>query len=257
MAGRGALNKRRRPQAHIRVGPPVDGVALLSIGFVIDTLPDPLARDVVYLGLGDPDPTPPIRWLRSEDGGRTWHRLRLPVSSGPDLGTDTSLTNFPGLPLWIDPHLPGAIVLRAVHVARVPPDQRWVSHDRGATWKQPLCPGDLHGTCPTYTLDNVFGAGKVYGFFADGVPAFVGAGPAGPRVALSDQLPCRGADVLDVGGGAHAGDPVYVLCQAPLVQRTILSATLPYNSDTSRVGTLYRSTDAGASWRKLDPTTGW
>ena len=139
----------------------------------------------------------------------------------------------------------------------VPPDRRWASLDRGTTWRQTVCPGDLRGECPAYVLDNVFGAGKAYGFYADGVHAFAGAGPAGPRLALSDRLPCRGADVLDVGGGSQAGDPAYLLCQASKRQRTKLSAMLPANSDTSRVGTLYRSTDAGASWRKLDPTVGW
>ena len=148
-------------------------------------------------------------------------------------------------------------MLTVVNVPGVPPDRRWASLDHGATWKQTVCLGDLRGTCPTYTLDNVFGAGKAYGFYADGVHAFVGAGPSGPRLALSDRLPCHGAGLLDAGGGAHAGDPVYVLCQAPLVQRTRLFALLSNNSDTSRVGTLYRSTDAGASWRKLDPTAGW
>ena len=238
---------------------PVDATVLSSVGSVDETLPDPVARDTVYLGVGDPDPTPPIRWLRSDDGGRTWHRLRLPASPGPDPGLEANVrfTDYPGLPLSVDSHLPGAIVLRGVNVAGIPADRRWVSLDHGATWRQTVCPGDLRGACPAYTLDNVFGAGRAYGIYADGVHAFMGAGPAGPRLALSDRLPCRGADLLDAGGGARAGDPVYLLCQAPLVQRTRLSALLPNNSDTRRVGTLYRSTDAGASWRKLDPTTGW
>jgi len=238
---------------------PVDATDLNSVGSVDETLPDPVARDTVYLGVGDPDPTPPIRWVRSDDGGRTWHRLRLPASPGPDPGPEANVrfTDYPGLPLSVDPHLPGAIVLRGVNVAGIPADRRWVSRDRGTTWKQTVCPGDLGGTCPTYSLDNVFGAGRAYGFYADGVHAFTGAGLAGPRLALSDRLPCRGADLLDAGGGGRAGDPAYLLCQASKGQRTILSATLPATSDTSRVGTLYRSTDGGASWRKLDPTAGW
>ena len=235
----------------------VDGRAMISLGFVAATLPDPLARDVVYLGLGYDDPTLPILWVRSADGGRTWHRLQLPVSNGPDPGPNVNYADYPALPLSIDPHLPGAIVLRAVHVAGVPTDRRWTSLDHGPTWKQTVCPGDLRGTCPTYTLDNVFGAGKAYGIYADGVHAFAGAGPTAPRLALSDRLPCRGADLLDAGGGSHMGDPAYLLCQASKGQRTKLSAMLPVHSDTSRVGTLYRSADAGASWRKLDPTVGW
>ena len=165
--------------------------------------------------------------------------------------------DYPALPLSVDPHLPGAIVLRAQHVTGVPADRRWLSLDHGTTWKQIACPGALRGTCPAYTLDNVFGPGKAYGIYADGLHAFAGAGPAGLRLALSDRLPCRGADVLDAGGGARAGDPAYLLCQASKEQRTKLSAMLPVRSDTSRVGTLYRSADAGASWRKLNPTIGW
>ena len=238
---------------------PVDGIELNAVGYVDQTLPDPVARNTVYLGLGYTDPTPPTRWVRSDDGGRTWHRLRLPASPGPDPGpaANVRFADYPGLPLSVDPHLPGAIVLRGVNVAGIPADRRWVSRDRGTTWKQTVCPGDLRGTCPAYTLDKVFGAGKAYGYYADGVHAFAGAGPAGPRLALSSRLPCRGADLLDAGGGAHIGDPAYLLCQASKGQRTKLSATLPTTSDTSRVGTLYRSTDAGASWRKLDPTAGW
>jgi len=54
---------------------------------------------------------------------------------------------------------------------------------------------------------------------------------------------------------SRARDPAYLLCQTPLALAA--ARALPYNSDISRVGTLYRSADAGASWRKLNPTTGW
>ena len=235
----------------------VDGKTMISLGFVAATLPDPLARDVVYLGLGYDDPTLPILWVRSADGGRTWHRLQLPVSNGPDPGPTVNYADYPALPLSIDTHLPGAIVLRGTHVAGIPADRRWSSLDHGATWKRTVCPGDLRGACPAYSLDNVFGANRAYGLYADGLHAFAGAGPAGSRLVLSDRLPCHGADVLDAGSGSRTGDPAYLLCQASKGQRTRLSALLPVRSDTSRVGTLYRSTDSGASWRKLDPTAGW
>ena len=73
-------------------------------------------------------------------------------------------------------------MLTVVNVPGVPPDRRWASLDHGATWKQTVCLGDLRGTCPTYTLDNVFGAGKAYGFYADGVHPFAGAGPGVPTL---------------------------------------------------------------------------
>ena len=217
-------------------------------------LADPTARDTVYLGLGIPMPPRAVYLARSDDGGRSWGLLHLPLPVNDNVVSGDE-QNAQGFQLATDPHLPGAVVLTVVNVPGVPPDRRWVSLDHGATWKRTVCPGDLRGTCPAYTLDNVFGAGKAYGFYADGVHPFAGAGPAGPRLALSDRLPCRGADLLDAGGGARAGDPAYLLCQTPLALE--VARALPYNSDISRVGTLYRSADAGASWRKLSPTAGW
>ena len=216
-------------------------------------LADPNACDTVYLGLGIPMPPRAVYLARSDDGGRSWGLLHLPLLVNDNVVSGDE-KNAQGFQLATDPHLPGAVVLTVLNVPGVPPDRRWVSRDRGTTWKQTACPGDLRGTCPAYTLDNVFGAGKAYGLYADGVHAFAGAGLAGPRLALSDRLPCRGADLLDAGGGARAGDPAYLLCQTPLALE--VARTLPYNSDISRVGTLYRSTDGGASWRRLNPTTG-
>ena len=234
-----------------------DGSHLISHGLFSQVLADPIARDTVYMGLGLLVIPRIGNLARSDDGGMSWRLLPLPLAVKVIVPKNGDLKATPGLELATDPHLPGAVLLRPWNLPEVPADWRWASLDHGATWKRTICPGDLRGTCPAYTLDNVFGAGKAYGLYADGVHAFTGAGAAGPRLALSDRLPCRGADVLDAGGGAHAGDPVYLLCQAPPVQRTRLSALLPNNSDTSRVGTLYRSTDAGASWRKLDPAVGW
>ena len=236
--------------------PLADGSDLQSHGLLGQVLADPTARDTVYLGLGIALPPRAVALGRSDDGGKSWRLLHLPLPVNDNVVSGDE-KNAQGFQLATDPHLPGAVVLTVVNVPGVKADRRWASLDHGASWRQTACPGDLRGTCPTYTLDSVFGAGRAYGFYADGVHAFAGAGLAGPRLALSDRLPCRGVDVLDVGGGAHAGDPVYLLCQAPLAQRTRLSALLPNNSDTSRVGTLYRSSDAGASWRKLDPTAGW
>ena len=150
------------------------------------------------------------------------------------------------------------MVLTVVNVPGVPADRRWTSLEHGTTWRQTLCPGDLRGTCPAYTLDNVFGPGKAYGFFADGVHAFAGAGRAGPRLALSDWLPCRGADVLDVGGGSHTGDPI--LPALPGVEgaanKAVGDAAGPFGHQPGG-HVVPRSADAGASWRKLDPTAGW
>ena len=230
------------------------GGELSSYQLYGQVLADPTARDTVYLGLGIPMPPRAVYLARSDDGGSSWGLLRLPLPVNDNVVSGDE-QNAQGFQLATDPHLPGAVVLTVVNVPGVPADRRWASLDHGATWKRTVCSGDLRGTCPTYTLNNVFGAGKAYGFFADGVHAFVGAGPAGPRLALSSRLPCRGADVLDAGGGARAGDPAYLLCQTPLALEA--ARALPYNSDISRVGTLYRSTDAGASWRKLDPTAGW
>ena len=232
-----------------------DGSHLISHGLFGQVLADPTVRDTVYLGLGL-FVTPRIGNLaRSDDGGVSWRLLHLPLAVKVIVPKSGDLKATSGFELATDAYLPGAVLLRPWNLPGVPADRRWASLDHGATWKQITCPGDLRGTCPTYTLDNVFGAGKAYGIYADGVHAFAGAGPAGPRLALSDRLPCRGADLLDAGGGARAGDPAYLLCQTPLALAA--ARALPYNSDISRVGTLYRSADAGASWRKLSPTADW
>ena len=233
----------------------VDGPYVANLGFFAETLADPAAKDTVYAGLTTYDIPLTSRWMRSEDGGHTWHRLRLPVDPGPQPGPSVPWANYPGLLLSVDPHLPGAIVLSTVKVPGVPTDRRWASLNRGTTWRQTVCPGDLRGACPFYALDNVFRAGQAYSFYADGVHAFEGGGLAGPRLALSDRLPCRGADVLDVGGGVRSGDPAYLLCQVPLAARDVRA--LPGNADTSRVGALYRSANGGASWQRMDPTAGW
>jgi len=47
-------------------------------------------------------------------------------------------------------------------------------------------------------------------------------------------------------------DPVYLLCQARQ-----LPIGLSVYSGNTQVGTLYRSADAGASWRRLDPASDW
>ena len=229
----------------------------------VEMVADPTRADTAYLGL-DTSTTlpPPQQWARSEDGGRTWGPVALPVATPFGDGTDSPYAS--DIELYTDPHLPGLLALRVAGSPAppgLPPDRRYVSADHGRTWRAVPCPGDLHGECPAYTLDNVFGAGKAYGFYRDGVHAFAGAGAAGPRLALSARLPCRGAAVLDAAGGMRAGDPAYLLCRLSDDQRARLAARLPpstfHSSDPSRVGAAYRSTDGGRSWHPLFPAAGW
>lgn len=159
---------------------------------------------------------------RSLDGGRTWGLLSPPASLAPAAGFSVNL----------DSHLPGILVGRSTDPA-TPEGRIYLSTDSGTTWQLSFCPGIMNGRCPAWTLDNVFGSGASYAFFPDGVHAFRGAGPAGPRLALSDRLPVPMAALLAVAGGVRAGDPVYLLAR----------------QGTARVpAVLYRSLDAGQTW---------
>ena len=219
------------------VGATADGHPLQGlIPATFQTVPDPTNKDVVYLGDA-------YHWLRSSDDGHIWHFMVLPVDLPPG-----------GTALGTDPRLPGLLVVRPV-APGIPPDRRYVSADHGGTWRAIVCPGDLRGECPALVLDNVFGAGKAYGFYADGVHAFIGGGAGGPRLALSARLPCATKDRLYVAGGRTAGDPAYLLCRAPLAAAQV--AALPAGSQTTQVGALYRSADAGKSWQRLDPASAW
>jgi len=229
----------------------------------VEMVADPTRADTAYLGLGTSTTLPPPQeWARTEDGGRTWQPVPLPVATPSGDGTASPYAS--DIELYADPHLPGLLALRVAGTPAppgLPPDRRYVSADHGRTWRAVPCPGDLRGECPASTLDNVFGAGKAYGFYRDGVHAFAGAGPAGPRLALSARLPCRGAAVLEAAEGMRAGDPAYLLCRLPDDQRARLAGRLPpitfKLSDPGRVGAAYRSTDGGRSWHTLSPAAGW
>ena len=118
----------------------------------------------------------------------------------------------------------------------MPADRRYLSLDEGRTWRAAACPGDLHGLCPTFTVENVFGAGASYGFVHDGVYRFHGGGPAGARLALSARLPFSTAALIDVGAGMHAGDPIYLL---------------GHGTSGGMHNLLYRSMDGGRHWQRL------
>jgi photosystem II stability/assembly factor-like uncharacterized protein len=134
----------------------------------------------------------------------------------------------------LDPQEPGLLELRPSGQ-----DQStgsiYLSSDHGRTWRTARCPGDRHGQCPAFVLDNVFGAGHAYAFVADGIYSFDGAGHAQARLAISNHLPFKISGLLDVEGGARQGDPVY-----------ILGRTGPHQP-----AKLYRSVDGGQSWQLI------
>ena len=152
---------------------------------------DPTRARVVYLGEASTMDAAGL-WLRSTDGGHTWHLLVFPVKLPQD-----------GVTLGADPRLPGLLVARQIDPA-IPPDRRYVSADHGGTWRAVACPGDLRGECPSTVLDNVFGAGKAYGFYADGVHAFTGGGAAAGALR---PPPLRHEGPAVRVGRAHGGRP--------------------------------------------------
>ena len=197
-------------------------------------VPDPSLLNTLYLGLidGTQGKGYPVTWLRSDDAGTTWDSIRVP--SGAPGPSHTMLRTDPAFPGAIEaqpgaeiPHLPAT----ATKAEGLPTDVQYVSSDLGQTWRRTLCPGELAGTCPSTVLYNVFGAGKSFGLFASGVHAFNGSGASGPRLHL--ELPV--ASVVDIAGGTHYGDPVYVLG--------------PGRSPRSP-NAIYRSMDSGRTWRR-------
>jgi hypothetical protein len=179
---------------------------------------DPAHADTVYAGNSS-------YWLRSDDAGATWGAVITP--------TDTlALTD---LSLSTDRHLPGLLVA-STSTKGIPADRRYLSSDEGRTWKIATCPGDLAGSCPRFTVDNVFGVGASYGFYADGIHPFQAGGPAGARLAISAALPVPTAHLAAMVAGRHAGDPIYLLSD---------------EKAGALAGRLYRSTDAGRSWQPV------
>jgi len=177
-----------------------------------------------------------ISALRSDDAGVTWTQVITPTATPP----------LQGFRVGVDSHEPGLLVGYSTGVITgtgymlgpLPAltDTRYLSADEGRTWRRATCPGDVQGTCPRFTLDNLFGAGASYALGADGLHAFNGGGPGTPRLAISDTLPVKPAAIIDLGGGASYGDPIYLLGQGMSGQVHNL---------------LYRSTDGGKSWQRL------
>ena len=226
-----------------RIAPGAPTVSSSDIDLPVGSLlADARHRDTVYLGL-----TPlsvsaswPSLWTRTEDAGRSWHLVANPPGSQVPSGLPGSTDPVPvGFTLGIDPHLPGLLLAR-VPAAPAPTRHRYVSADAGRTWRPVACPGALGGACPLTVVDNVLGAGRSYGFYADGVHAFSGAGPAGSRLAaLSDRLPVAPGGIVAAQSGTHAGNPVYVLARG---------------GDRLQ---LYRCADAGRSWRRITRKIAW
>lgn len=162
--------------------------------------------------------------IRSLDGGKHWADVLLPA------GRSSFMVTF-------DPHEPGRLVGRSSD-AGVPADRVYLFANHGATWRPARCPGDLHGACPAFTLDNVFGRGRAYGFYKDGIHAFSGTGAAGPRLAISAHLPASPSHILAADAGTMPGTPVYLLASG---------RHGPF------AGLLYRSLDAGLSWHLVNP----
>ncbi len=198
---------------------------------------DPRHAATVYANITDypwgVQPLQSYAVIRSTDGGHTWVRMSPPAAR-PPLRTFSVST---------DAHL-GTLLVGRTQDRSVPADRRYLSRDEGRTWRVATCPGDVRGQCPTYTVDNVFGAGASYGFVhaspdgrvRSGVYRFHGSGAAVARLDLSARLPVRVEDLLDVQAGHSAGDPIYLLSSG-------MQGTMH--------GLLWRSADGGRTWQQL------
>ncbi|HWE63322.1 MAG TPA: sialidase family protein, partial [Chloroflexota bacterium] len=186
-------------------------------------VPDTARAQTIYVNLhGGAVPV-----LRSDNAGATWVRMNIPTASPPLKAFQVSM----------DPFTPGLLVGGSAG-ANSPADRRYRSTDQGATWQAGVCAGDLHGECPAFTVQNVFGDGAQYAFLPDGIHRFHGSGSAESRLSISTALPFQGANVLAVAAGTTAHSPVYVLSKDP-------AGTVPVR--------LYRSTDQGRNWQDLSP----
>jgi hypothetical protein len=189
-----------------------------------DVFPDPAKRNTVYIysyNGADQGSSTTAQLQRSDDAGEHWSVVRTPADAGVFRPV-------------LDPHEPGLLELRPSG-GRGAADRIYLSRDRGRSWRAATCPGDWHRECPAFVLDNVFGRGHAYAFVGNGIYTFNGAGPARARLAISDRLPFKIPQLLDVEGGSHAGDPIYVLGKSAADQHA----------------RLYRSTDGGHRWRQL------
>jgi hypothetical protein len=170
--------------------------------------------------------------IAQSSGNRTY------VAHSDDLGKTWSLVTPPAgvtsFSVAADPFGVGGLV-GSTNDAGVPADRRYYSGDGGATWTAGQCAGDNHGRCPTITITGGFGP-NAYAFAPDGVHAFQGHGPSGPRLPIT--LPVPAGAVVSAASGPRAGDPLYLL--ASTVQG-------------SMNGAIYRGTDRGATWVRLDP----
>jgi hypothetical protein len=82
-------------------------------------------------------------------------------------------------------------------------------------------------------VDNGFGVGSSYALYPDGVHAFQGAGPAGPRLAISADLPLSATSIRALVAGPGQGGSLVALG----------------NTDAKARGDVYRSTDGGKHWQ--------
>lgn len=188
---------------------------------------DPVHRGTLYANIQNPysENGKAVFVTRSDDSGSHWTMIMTPMVS-PPLGT---------FRVGTDQH-EGTALVGYTDDPAVPSDRRYLSQDEGHTWRSTTCPGDLDGHCPAFIVDNVFGPGASYAFTARGIYRFHGAGPAETRLAMSDHLPVPWRAIIDIEAGRRYGDPAYLLAKS--VRNGVQ-------------GVLYRTTDAGRSWRPL------
>lgn len=206
---------------------------------------------------------------RSDDGGITWKEYRLPADKVGGVPFDLSLSVSPldarivfaiVISSAANPNCPrpvfassGATHIGALSVARPHSGGysctfEYVSTDSGATWQRPVVPasGDIGesglGLQPAFQAQG----GRLFSLLVPDVNGTVHAGYS--LLSSVDGVHWQAADAQLITHGVF----VFSFVATPS-GRTLFATTIPYNASEVTQRHLWRSDDAGASWRDLGP----
>lgn len=206
---------------------------------------------------------------RSDDGGATWTDYRLPSDKvgGAPFGLSLSVSPLDARIVFAtvisgeaNPNCPRPLVVSAgvTHIGALSVARprsggysctfEYVSADAGATWQRPQvpAPGDIGefglGLQPAFQAQG----GRLFSLLMPDVNGTVHAGYS--LLSSVDGVHWQAADAQLLSHGLFVSSFV-----ATPSGRTLFATTVPYNADEITQRELWRSDDAGASWRDLGP----